>query len=195
MTDTAPIQSTTTRERLLDAAYRLFSTHGVGQVGVDAILTESGCAKSSLYHNFPSKEALALAFLDRREELWTREWLEAEVRRRASNPEGRLLAVFDVFDEWFRRPDFEGCSFIRLLLESESDSRVNQAAAEHLARIRRMIHGLARDAGLAEPKAFARTWHMLMKGSIIAAGEGDRRAARHAKRAARLVLDSWPRKS
>ena len=33
---------------------------------------------------------------------------------------------------------------------------------------------------------------MLMKGSIIAACEGNRNAARDAKRAARLVLDGWP---
>jgi hypothetical protein len=36
---------------------------------------------------------------------------------------------------------------------------------------------------------------MLMKGSIISAGEGNRNAAREAKRAARLVLDGWERKS
>jgi hypothetical protein len=40
-----------------------------------------------------------------------------EVERRASAPGDRLLAIFDVFDEWFQRADFEGCSFINVLLE------------------------------------------------------------------------------
>jgi hypothetical protein len=35
---------------------------------------------------------------------------------------------------------------------------------------------------------------MLMKGSIVAAGEGNKDAAQHAKRAAKLVLDGWPRR-
>ena len=105
------------RERLIDAAYDLFSTNGVNQVGIDTILAKSGCAKASLYSNFDNKVELAIAFLDRREAVWTRGWLESEIRRRATNPKARLLAIFDVFDGWFRKKSFEGCSFINVLLE------------------------------------------------------------------------------
>jgi AcrR family transcriptional regulator len=181
------------RDRLLDAAYRLFAQHGIKQVGIDAILEKSGCAKASLYANFSSKSDLAIAFLDRREELWTREWLETEVKRRTSDPAARLLAVFDVFDSWFHEKRFEGCSFVNVLLESAPDSQVHRAAAEHLSKIRAIIRGFAEEAGLAEPVSFAQAWHMLMKGSIVAACEGNRDAARDAKRAAKLVLDGWPR--
>ncbi len=183
------------RERLLEAAYRLFATQGVGGVGVDTIVAESGCAKSSLYNNFQSKEDLALAFLDRRELVWTRNWLEAEVRRRTEDPEERLLAIFDVFDGWFRSANFEGCSFVNVLLESELESAVRKSSADHLAKIRTIIRGFAEEAGLADPEEFAQSWHMLMKGSIVAAGEGNREAARHAKRAARLVLNGWERRA
>ena len=62
------------RQRILDAAYDLFCANGINQVGIDTILAESGCAKASLYSNFESKVALAVAFLDRRETVWTREW-------------------------------------------------------------------------------------------------------------------------
>ena len=105
------------RERLLAAAYDLFAAKGVNRVGIDTILEQADCAKASLYDNFSSKVDLAIAFLDRREQVWTRDWLEFEVRRRASDPEGRLLAIFDVFDGWFRKKEFEGCSFINVLLE------------------------------------------------------------------------------
>lgn len=184
----------TARERLIAAAYDLFSARGVSQTGVDTVLAESGCAKASLYRNFPSKADLALAFLEEREKAWTRGWLEAEVRRRSDSPEGRLLAVFDVFDGWFRRKDFEGCSFINVLLESEQESPVRRAAAIHLERIRGIIRALADEAGLARPKQFAHAWHMLMKGAIVTAGEGYRDAARDAKCAATLLLESWPRR-
>src|SRR5262249_8442840 len=112
------------RERLVDAAYDLFSRDGVSQVGIDTILEKSGCAKASLYSNFKTKVDLAIAFLDRREALWTRGWLESEIKRRARTPEAQLLAIFDVFDGWFQKKSFEGCSFINVLLES----KVNQSA-------------------------------------------------------------------
>lgn len=181
------------RERLLNAAYDLFARNGISQVGIDTILAKSACAKASLYSNFDSKVELAIAFLDRREAVWTRGWLEAEVNRRASTPDGKLLAIFDVFDGWFRTKTFEGCSFINVLLESDVKSPIRRAAAIHLAKIRAIIHDLAKEAGLRDPEKFAQAWHMLMKGSIVSAGEGNKNAARDAKRAARLILDGWAR--
>ena len=181
------------RERLMDAAYELFSKDGVSQVGIDTILAKSGCAKASLYTNFKTKVELAIAFLDRRETVWTRGWLESEIKRRATDPEARLLAIFDVFDGWFHKKSFEGCSFINVLLESKADSPVRRAATVHLAKIRAIVRGLAEEAQLQEPERFAQAWHMLMKGSIVSAGEGNRNAARDAKCAAQLILDGWQR--
>src|SRR6266487_5972601 len=95
------------RERISRAAYELFSREGVRAVGVDAVIARAGTAKMTLYRNFPSKDDLIIDFLRRREQLWTREWLEAESRQRGASPRGQLLAVFDVFSEWFEQPDFE----------------------------------------------------------------------------------------
>lgn len=181
------------RERLIVAAYELFAEQGISQVGIDTILARSGCAKASLYGHFKSKDDLALAFLDRREALWTRAWLEAEVKARSGYPYKRLLAIFDVFDGWFRKRSFEGCSFVNVLLESRPGSPTHRSASAHLGKIRSIVRDLAREAGLAEPEKFAQAWHMLMKGSIVSACEGNRNAAREAKRAAALVLNGWKR--
>ena len=81
-----------------------------------------------------------------------------------------------------------------MLLESKPDSPVHRAAAIHLAKIRTIVHGLAEDANLREPEKFAQIWHMLMKGSIVSAGEGNRNAALEAKYAARFVLKGWKRR-
>src|SRR4051812_3371481 len=59
------------RGRLERAAYELFSRHGIKTVGVDTIAAKAGVAKMTLYKHYPSKEALALAFLREREALWT----------------------------------------------------------------------------------------------------------------------------
>ena len=179
------------RERVLTTAYDLFSRQGVRGVGVDTIIAEAGVAKMTFYRHFPSKDDLVLAFLRRREQLWTNEWLQAAVQSRASAPRERLLAIFDVFDEWFQRDDFEGCSFINVLIETvEPGHPVRAASAAHLANIRVFLRGLAKDAGAAQPDDFARKWHILMKGSIVAAGEGDRRAAQRARAVGKLLLDS-----
>jgi AcrR family transcriptional regulator len=183
------------RERILGAAYELFSRQGIGAVGVDTIIARSSTAKMSLYRHFRSKEELVLAFLERRERLWTFAWLQAEITARAGDPVARLLTIFDVFDDWFRTPEFEGCSFINVLLESKPQTIVHQAAAAHLAEIRKIVANLAAEARLADPAGFARTWHLLMKGCIIAAQEGHREAAVDAKQAGELILRGWPRQA
>jgi AcrR family transcriptional regulator len=178
------------RARILDAAYELFSRRGVRAVGIDAIIARSGVARMTLYRHFTSKEQLVLAYLERREELWTRGWLQAEVELRAADPAERLLAIFDVFGEWFHREDFEGCAFINVMLESaEGADPILRATTSYLAGIRSFLEGLARAAGVADPDDFARTWHILMKGSIVAAGEGDAEAARRAQAVGRLLLE------
>jgi AcrR family transcriptional regulator len=177
------------RERILDTAYELFSRHGTRAVGVDRVIAEAGTAKMSLYRNFPSKQDLIVAFLERREERWTRAWLQAEVERRADAPDERLLAVFDVFGEWFARDDFEGCSFINVMLEFDDRAEpAREASVGHLAEIRGILAGWAGAAGIAEPDDFARKWHILMKGSIIAAAEGDQHAAVRARELGVLLL-------
>ena len=70
-----------------------------------------------MYRHFASKQDLVVAFLERRDELWTRSWLQGEVEQRSADPREQLLAIFDVFDAWFRTPEFEGCSFINVMLE------------------------------------------------------------------------------
>jgi AcrR family transcriptional regulator len=177
------------RDRILDTAYELFSAYGTRAVGVDRIIAEAGTAKMTLYRNFASKDDLIVAFLAAREQRWTRGWLQAEVERRASTPRARLLAIFDVFGEWFAREDFEGCSFINVMLElSDRDDPGRVASVHHLSVIREFLAGLASEAGVADPEAFAHQWHILMKGSIVAAAEGDMLAAQRARELGALLL-------
>lgn len=178
------------RDRILDTAYELFSRHGIRAVGVDRIVAESGVAKMSLYRHFPSKDALVLTFLQEREQRWTNEWLRAQAEARGATAAQRMLAIFDIFGEWFVVEDFEGCSFINVLLEFDDRSNpVRQATVEHLGNIRAFLRELASAAGASNPEALAHQWHILMKGSIVAAAEGDRLAARRAREIGELLLE------
>jgi AcrR family transcriptional regulator len=55
-----------TRELLLDAAERVFARSGFHGASLDAIAAEAGYTKGAVYSNFPGKDALFLALLDRR---------------------------------------------------------------------------------------------------------------------------------
>jgi AcrR family transcriptional regulator len=177
------------RERILDAAYELFSRRGIHAVGVNEVIERAGVAMATLYRHFPSKEELVLAFLDLREQRWTKDFVEAGAMRRGSNPEERLLAIFDVFDEWFHRDDFEAGSFLRVLLELGPELPAGGASVRHLGQIRAIVRGLAEEAGLRDTDSFVRSWHILMQGSIVVATEGDMDAAQQAKSMARQLIE------
>ena len=177
------------RERILDTAYQLFSRRAVRDVGVDEVIDRAGVAKATLYRHFPSKDDLVIAFLERREERWTLAWVEAEARRRGTTPEEQLLAIFELFDEWFQRDDFEACSFINVLLEMGPAHPAGQASVRHLASIRTVVGRLAEEAALRDPASFAHSWHILMKGSIVSATEGDAQAAQRARSMAQLLIE------
>jgi AcrR family transcriptional regulator len=180
------------RERILESAYDLFSRRGVRAVGVEEVIERAAVAKATLYRHFPSKESLVLAFLRRREEFWTHGWVEAEARRRGATADERLLAIFDLFDEWFHRDDFEGCAFINVLLETANlDHPVGRASADHLENIRGVLRTLAGEAGLRDPNEFAKSFHILMKGSIVQAAEGDLEAALRAREMARDLIEKY----
>ena len=189
---TEPNELPEARERILETAYELFSRNGLRAVGIDEVIDKASVAKATLYRHFSSKDELVLAFLRRREDRWTHGWVEQEARRRGETAEEQLLAIFDLFDEWFHRDDFEGCSFINVLLEvGDVGHPVGRASAEHLANIRALIATLAAEAGLRDPDEFARSWCILMKGSIVQAGEGDLDAARRGQRLGRLLIAEY----
>jgi AcrR family transcriptional regulator len=178
------------RERILETAYELFSQRGVSAVGIDELVDRASVAKATLYRHFRSKDELVLAFLQEREQRWTLGWVDAEARRRGETPEEQLLAIFDLFDEWFHRADFEGCSFIKVLLETgDLDHPVGRASATYLENIRSLVRTLADEAGLRDSEAFALSWHILMKGSIVQAAEGDHDAAKRAQALGHLLIE------
>jgi AcrR family transcriptional regulator len=176
-------------DRILATAYELFSSRGIRSVGVNELINSSGVSKATFYRHFPSKDALVLAFLELRDQVWTVDLIVGEARKRGTTAEEQLLAVFDVFGDWFRREDFEACSFINVLLEMGAGHPLGKASIDYLTRIRGHIQALAEEAGLDRPEEFARSWHILMKGSIISATEGDTLASKRAQQMARWLIE------
>jgi AcrR family transcriptional regulator len=60
-------QGQATRQHIVDAATRLFTTVGYEGTSIEAVLVESSVSRGALYHHFASKEALFAAVLDKAE--------------------------------------------------------------------------------------------------------------------------------
>ena len=183
------------REHLVETALRLFYTHGFHATGIDRILAEAGVAKMTLYKHFRSKDELILAALRRRDELF-RNWLMGAMEQAASDPRGRMLAMFDALDDWFHGRalsalGFHGCAFIKAASEfDDPDHPVHRACAEHKRMIVDYLVNLATAAGAKEPKILAEQLALLKEGAIVTAQvRAKTNAAEQAKLVARAVID------
>jgi TetR/AcrR family transcriptional repressor of nem operon len=97
------------RERLIDAAFRLWFTRSFADVGVNEICEEAGVRKGSFYHFFPSKTDLALAVID---DIWGRYRIERNYQFAVANkadtghvwgcPIGNLAVELSTQDESVR---------------------------------------------------------------------------------------------
>ena len=57
-------RSQETRERILDAALRVFAERGYDGASVTQICDQAGVSKGALYHHYPTKQAVFLALLE-----------------------------------------------------------------------------------------------------------------------------------
>src|SRR5580765_3085222 len=59
------VQTRSTRDAILDATDRLLARYGYKKMTIDDLAQEVGIGKGSVYLHFSSKEAIALAHIDR----------------------------------------------------------------------------------------------------------------------------------
>lgn len=178
------------RNRVVQAAYAMFAGRGIHDVSMAEIERGAGLSAATVGEWFSSRDDVGAAFLRRREVEWFYGVVEAGIKQRGVSPENRLLAIFDVFDEWFQRDDYEACEFITVMLEADAEHPLGLARLGHLSRIRDIITAFATEAQLDDLENFCLSWHILMKGAVISAVNGDARAASRAKTMARALITS-----
>ncbi|MCB5191126.1 TetR/AcrR family transcriptional regulator [Methylobacillus arboreus] len=179
------------KERLLNAASKLFYQNGVHATSVEDILDEALVARQSLYLHFQSKDGLVAEFLKLRDQRW-RESLHAFVKAHAGNPRQAILALFDFLQTWFSEPGFHGCAFINIAAEfSDPNHHFRLLAGEHKQHVLRYIKQLCHAAQLANPETQACRIALLMEGAIateLVTPDSD--AAAQARQLAAMLLDT-----
>jgi AcrR family transcriptional regulator len=182
------------RDRLIEAATRLFCRYGISSVGVDEIVAAAGTAKTTLYRLFRSKDGLVEAVLEREGRAW-RAWFLAEIDGTGGPPLARLYRIGPALRLWFAREDFYGCPFINAVGESDkADNRMRSLAIAHKKVVLERLAALCAEAGLKEPIEVAHSLGLVIDGAIVAAlVTGDASVADAAGRTCAAILSDAKR--
>jgi len=175
------------RERLLAAAGELFYENGINTVGIDRIIEHAGVAKASLYDCFGSKEELIRSYLQERSRV-----RQARIEERLSKytqPDEKILSIFDLLGELASRADYRGCAFVRASADANSSDKVRTVCDRSRAYILDKFTDLCREAGAHDPELLAKQLVLLYDGASISAHmDGNRNAVATARALAAQML-------
>lgn len=178
------------RERILVAAGVLFGRSGVRAVGVDTIITTAQVAKASLYHHFPSKDDLVVAWLRSEPPRWI-DRVTAATAAKGGAAVDRLLGFFDAVAVEIERPDFHGCPYLNTAAEfHDGPGSVRAVVVDYLEEVEAHLCGLATDAGSRDPGGLGAELRLLVAGAMASSqGLGRPSGADGAARVARVLIE------
>jgi AcrR family transcriptional regulator len=162
---TTPAKST--RDRILDAANRLFYGEGIRAVSVDAIADKAGVTKRTLYYHFESKDQLIAGYLQSRDQpnlaLFAK-WFDEAYGSVAD----KTAAIFYRVAENARHPKWKGCGFLRTAAELANMPGHPAVAvgAAHKKKFEAWLSEQYMAADLPDPETLARSVVLLMDGAF-----------------------------
>jgi AcrR family transcriptional regulator len=176
------------RERLLDAADRLFYREGVRAVGIDRLLAEADAAKASLYQHFGCKDQLVASYLERKT-VDARAHIEAYLAE--TPPSQRALKFFDWVVEWAESKDFRGCPLQHTVVELPDAAHPARAIVDGQREwfTARFLEWTTA-AGVPDAKAMARALVVLFDGAVAGSEVDGPQRARDARWLVKKLLAS-----
>lgn len=143
MTKRDKLNGSQPRERIMSVASDLFYRQGYRATGINEVIEKSGVAKATFYSHFPSKDDLALAYLQQLKDTEA-VYVDSAIRA-AKGRANRFLAVIRSLEPWLLDTEFRGCAFINMASEIP-DPR------HPLRKVGREVYNLVREqvAALAE---------------------------------------------
>ena len=166
-------RSQETRQRLLDAAARLFSQQGYDATGVAQICASAGVSKGAFYHHFETKQAVFLALLE--------EWLArldaafTAVRQDSSGVPQAVVRMADMAGGVLASSGVQLSIMLEFWMQAYRDPQVWEAAAAPYQRYQQYFAALVeegiRQGSLrpVEPQMAARTLVSLAMGLLLQA--------------------------
>ena len=152
------------RDRIFEAACRLFYRHGIHGVGVDAIAAEAGSNKMSFYRSFATKDALVAEYLREQErEYWA--WWDAAVALYADDPGRQIEALFEAQLEIAKLSGCRGCALGNAAAElSDGEDPVSTLVKAYKEKVRMRLRAMARAAGAGDADNLGDALMLLLDG-------------------------------
>jgi len=163
------------RDRIFDAARKLFYKYGIRGVSVDAIAAEADTTKVTLYRVFESKDQLICAVLeDQAQRFWA--WWDSVVARYPGQPREQIAALFTGLRDFMERETAErGCPLTNAAVELvEEDHPARELIRKNKEEKVRRLRAICRELGARQPDALADALLLLVNGmfSTRVAGDG-----------------------
>jgi AcrR family transcriptional regulator len=158
-----------TRDRILDAANKLFYSEGIRAVSVDRIAEKAGVTKRTLYYHFRSKDSLIAEYLTSRDQpnlLLFEKWFD-EAQGSVAD---KTYAMFDRIAANARHPKWKGCGFQRTVAELASMPGHPAIAigSAHKKKFESWLSSRFSSIGMAYSEQTARGVSLLMEGAFAA---------------------------
>lgn len=179
-----------TRQRILDAAYKLFRSRGYSRVSMDEIAAATTVTKRTLYYHFTSKDSLLAVVLEHQHRLALAAF-RTFGDSLAGSPEAIIDGLFDQLAVWADRPRWAGSGFTRLVIELADlpGHPARTIARRHKALLEQHLVAIFAKAGVRSPRETAREVWLLSEGAIsLILVHGDRGYAAAAAKAAKRLI-------
>jgi AcrR family transcriptional regulator len=159
------------RERILEAATRLFADEGIHATSVDRVIAEAGVAPMTVYRHFAGKDELVTATLER----WSKQWLgwlrDEAAGEDGDDPGARLDGLWDALEKWFADEGFRGSYVANVATElrAKPGHPAQATIATHRTALRELLQDIATTAGVPSAPGAALQLHMLIDGATAVA--------------------------
>ena len=156
-----------TKDRIIDAANKLFYAAGIKAVSVDAIAAQAGITKKTLYYHYRSKDDLITAYLTSRDQpnlALFAAWFEQEEGDLAD----KVAAIFVNLAKAAEHPKWQGCGFLRTTAELANmpGHPAIKVGVAHKKKFEAWLAGEFSARGIGAAEALARQVVLLMDGAF-----------------------------
>ena len=156
------------RDRIFEAAKKLFYKSGIRGVSVDAIAAEANTTKVTLYRVYASKDELIVKVLEEQAHRWS-QWWDEVVARHPGKPRKQLEALFESFrDELTSDAAERGCTMANAAVELEEDHPAKRVIHEHKQELGKRMRALCREMGAKHPDQLGDSLMLLFRGAFSA---------------------------
>ncbi|MGW9031288.1 TetR/AcrR family transcriptional regulator [Streptomyces sp. NPDC055722] len=182
------------RERILQAAAKLFYEEGIHATGIARLVETAEVSTRTFYQHFPTKNALVEEYLRNYEAGMTRR-IEQNLSREGLTPQDQLLSLFTMLAEATSGPSGRmtnrGCPLHNAAVEAAGHMPDMQELIHHHKNgITQQLTAIAARAGAANPDQLGRQLNVLLEGATALQTSLDSPCPRHdALEAARVLIE------